>query len=262
MIVHLMIPGLTRAHVENERIDFGDAPPTVVADLTCTFPVSIEAVEATLLTGVAPAVHARWRSTDPLRAPLLDDPAVVHRRDDRVARARIDAPDDRAMLRRALDDVGALIATAREESRHVLVTSGPPHAATPQRIDWPEGIALEPLGGAAVSLAPLDAADRARLLRTSGVARVLDGDGLRSWHGPPVAAVVLAEPGWTFDAGAAACGRRDLDGTEDGAVVLAWGPPPDAWPRAVHDLRVGPTLAAHAGVALADAVDRPLRWPA
>lgn len=260
MIVHLMAPGLARADLDAVRTAHRDRNPAIVADLVCTCPVSIETVEATVVTGVDPAGHGRWRLDDPLEASLLRGGAVVHRRDDRIARARVDALDDPTIRRRALEGILALIEEALAETDRLILTTGPAFAPTPRVVDLADPGAWTGRGTMAVAESPLTPGARDALLGTPGVARVLEGDGLRSWHAPDVAALAVAEPGWTFVPGAAACGRRDLDETPDGAVVMAWGTGTVKWPRAVHDVRIAPTLASVAGVDLPGAVDDALPW--
>lgn len=257
MIVHLMAPGLCRRHLDADWLAFDDDAPTVHADLVCTFPATIDTVEATLLTGTEPATHGHWSPTAKLERPC-DTDGVEHLRDDRVARARCATPEDARAVREAVAGIGALVRTIRSRGADLIVTGGPAFAATPRRVACPEG--WHACGSMALRESAVDVETRAALLATPGIARVLDGDGLRSWHGLDVAHAAITEPGWTFTESASACGRRDLDGTDDGAVVLAWGPRPGSWPRAVHDLRIAPTLAAVAGCTLEGAVDGPLRW--
>jgi len=257
MIVHLMAPGLCRRHLDADWLELGNDTPSVRADLVCTFPATIETVEATLVTGTEPTLHGVW-SAERERERPCSEKGVEHLRDDRVARARCENPDDVRALREAVAGIGDLVRTVRDRCEQLIVSGGPAFASTPRRVEPPTGwIAC---GSMALCESEATADERSSLLATPGVARVLDGDGLRSWHGLPIAHAAIAEPGWTFTDQASACGRRDLDGTGDGAVVLAWGPRPDSWPRAVHDLRIAPTLARVVGCTLESAVDGPLRW--
>lgn len=257
MITHLMVPGLSRRHLDAAWLGNSVGDPAVTADLVCTFPATVATVEATLLTGVEPTLHRRWRDVAPIGTPLHGE-NFAHLRDDTLAEVlRSGSPGARSE-RAAVEAVGARIQALLESGGDLVVSGGPAFAPTPRRIDSP--IELEGLGSLAIAARDLDASERSKILSTAGVARILDGDGLRSWRGLPVAHAVVAEPGWSFTADARACGRRDLDGTDDGAVVLAWGCASDSWPRGVHDLRIAPTLAARAGIDLPAATDSPLRW--
>lgn len=255
MIAHLMVPGLARRHLDADWLDFRGDRPSHRADLVCTFPASIETVEATLLTGVEPATHGH-RGPEPVVVPWLEGcAAVAHRRDDRLSRARRLHGDAVEAQRDALRGIAELIDSVRSTADALIVTGGPAFGATPHHVDAPAGFTAY----GSIALGHASPPDPDAWLATPGIARVLTGDALRSWHGHDVGAALVAETGWSFAEGACACGRRDLDGTDDGAVLLGWNVGSRPWPRAVHDVRIAPTLATWAGTSIPGAVDKPLR---
>ena len=253
--MHCLVPGLARKHLDPRARPWLRRSPTVAADLVCTFPASIETVEATLLTGREPRMHARWQPAG--QAPEAPADAIEHHRDDRLLDAR--RAEDADAVERALRALADQVDAWRDAGHDVVVSGGPSFAPAPRRVVGPAAPDFE-LGSLAVLDAPPSASERDAWLATPGVAQVLSGDALQSWRAPAVGSVLVAEPGWRFGEESLVCGRRDLDGTPDGAILLAWNPDPARWPRAIHDLRVGPTLAARADHALPDAIDSPLPW--
>ncbi|HKK71739.1 MAG TPA: hypothetical protein VKA86_11020 [Candidatus Krumholzibacteria bacterium] len=258
---HLMVPGLARRHLDTGwlRVTVDD-PPDRRAELVATFPFSIASLEATLLTGRTPREHGRLHVSDHFGGERVDATgAVEHEVDDAIARALLVDGFGSEAERKASVQVNAHIVRLRSSGVPVVITGGPAFARV-DRMPALERAAICSGGAmAAVDRAP-GPAERAALLATPGVERLLEGDGLRSWHGPDLPAVLVAEPGWSFTEGRAAVGHREIDDDRDAAVVLAWGAGDGPWPAAVHDLRVAPTLARVAGIEDFEATDGPLPW--
>lgn len=258
---HLMVPGLARRHLDTGWLRVtADDPPDRRSDLVATFPFSVATVEATLLTGRTPREHRRLFDDDPLAAPRVDAVgAVEHTVDLDLAHALQSEGFDSDSERDALGAVSERIARLRAAGVALLVTGAPAFGRVDAIVELEvAGLAAS---GAMAGLGHVpDAAERAGLLATPGVERILTGEGLRSWHGPDLPAVLVAEPGWSFTRTRAAVGRREVDEEGHTPVVLAWGAPGRAWPAAVHDVRVAPTLAHLAGIDGFEASDERLPW--
>lgn len=258
---HLMVPGLARRHLDTGWLRVtADDPPDRRSDLVATFPFSVATVEATLLTGRTPREHGRLFDDDPLAAPRVDAVgAVEHTVDLDLAHALTTADRRSDAERNALIALDERIVALRAAGGPLFVTGAPALGRVQGRVDLDvDGLV------ASGSMARLDhrpdGAERAALLATPGVERILTGDGLRSWHGPDLPAVLVAETGWAFDGGRAAFGRREVDDEGDTPVILAWGTSGRPWPAAVHDLRVAPTLARAAGIEDFETSDEGLPW--
>ena len=260
-IRHLMVPGLSRRHLRAWRLIGMPFPaPDVEADLVCTFPFSLETVETTLLTGVEPIEHGRSFVSDACTLPKVD--AIVdHARDETLALALVDQGFGSTAETHALSAVARRIESLLGPDTRVIVSGGPAFHRVLREVDpgiLPAGSrcsgSMARLGG------PSDDAAYARLLGTDGVERILRADALGSWRAPAGEPVLVLESDAGFGSVRATWGRRDLDGTDDGAVVLVWGAAPGRWPQAVHDHRIAPTLAAGARADWPTATDGPLLW--
>lgn len=282
-IVHLMVPGLARRHLTGILAHgaLQERPPGRCVDLVVSFPATIANAQATQLTGRGARSRGSIAHTvlSPGPAELAGRPGAIEVREDLVvstahgpihvlltdlARALEGAGPHSADERGALLGLDAQILAALAITPNLVVTGGPAFQPVTEVValapHWSGRARLE--GALAYFGRKLDAAARAEILGLRGVERLLEGAALESWSAPAdVGCIALAEPGWTFVPARAAAGHREIFSSADVPVLLAWGPSAAArWPLAVHDHRVGPTLAAAGGTTAVDCDDEALPW--
>lgn len=259
---HLMIPGLSAAHLDQDRLSaFRDFVPRQRTHLVCSFPPTISAVETTLCTGVPPVQHGVLFPDEAASVPDQLGP-----RHDRLDHLLEDAGSGFAELDGALREV--LGSVTREE---LLIVSGAPIPTRPHRIidgtpEAPEGFRIR-LDDAFALCTPdrpdaeLPSAVIDTWLLTPGIERVLApvDESAAAWMAPRDRGwILVAEPGWGFREAPALYGHREPE-RGSGGVLLAFGPEwPLGWPDSVHDWRVAPTLLAACGESWDACFDRPL----
>jgi hypothetical protein len=231
---HLMVPGLSMEAAT--RCGLNDTA-TRVARMVSSFPATLAAQQATLLTGSPPSEHGVLFAEDTSRLPALIEP--WHAIDD-------------SLLRGGSIEAVKLSILDAAESVDVLLVSGCPIGEAVDRIvhpavSAPDGFRIT-VEDVFVLCEPTDP-DRAlpqlvidEWLRTPGIERILApaAESAGAWMAPSDRGwILVAERGWSFRKTAEAVGRTD--GTDP--VLLAFGRPwPAAWPTSVHDWRVAPTL--------------------
>lgn len=280
-VVHVHVPGLVRRHVEHwlHRTSPVLRAPDRRSDLVLTFPPTIANVQWTMITGQSAdrrgtLVHETVPPGDRdfgeggtllVRSFDVELPAhaVVHALVldlfDAIRRSGVEQDDEWAALHR----IGMGLATILEGGHDLLVTGGPSLQRARRRVELPTSLTEVARLEGALAIVPrvLIGGERDACLCAMGVERVLQGEALTSWGAPAaVGAILIAEPGWSFEAGEFTFGRREIADPDDTPVVLAWGGSGTPWPTAVHDHRIGPTLAEASGRQLEGADDEALPW--
>jgi len=262
---------------------------TRTARLELGFPALPDAVAATLRSGQTPAVHGILGEDAAALAPeWMREFAGTHGGDalrvtaeaEEARRFWHDAGDpallvlrDRGLvatlLRGGTPDLAALDARVAAwlgaDADLALVAGGP--ALSPVHRVVPLGPRLAELLDDGVTwraesaLARIEGGDptalRDGLVGIAGVERVLGPSALHLLQATPAGSpvsFVVAEPGVSFTPGARGVGHLD----PAASPVLLGAGSVGKWPRAVHDLRVAPTLAAALGRPLDGFADSPL----
>lgn len=247
---HFMIPGLSFEEADRCGLTSVAARST---QLVSSFPATLAAQEATLLTGTPPSAHGVLFPGEDARRPLLIEP--WHERDDSLL-------GDHSTL----DLRDRILAEADQVD--LLLVSGCPNGTPTARIVDPSPVA--PAGFSlrlddTFALCSPDEPDRPlppgvmdSWLAIPGIERVLapSAESAGAWMAPADRGwILVAEQGWAFRAAMQTFGR--LDGPA--GVLLAFGRPwPVDWPAGVHDWRVAPTILELAGQDASDCFDRPL----
>jgi hypothetical protein len=248
---HLMVPDLDLETVERAGLA---SRAERCARLVSSFPSTVAAQEATLLTGSPPATHGVLFAGEAPRIPRLIE----------SWHERVDGLTDGGRI----EEIRARILESAEKADVLLVSGCPvgdavervvePVPAAPDglRLQLEDAFALCELAteGTAVPQGLID-----EWLRTPGIERVLapSAESAGAWMAPPDRGwILVAERGWAFRPCARAFGRID---PRRSPVLLAFGEPWAApWPASVHDWRVAPTVLALAGADPSGCADAPL----
>ena len=287
-VVHLMVPGLARRHLPilSALAALRERRPDTVASLVCSFPATVAGVEASLLAGAPGVVTGDLPRTPRAAGPvalggvdgvaavapdldLLGGASVAHLRWEGLLGALREEGEGGDREIEALTALDHRLRIALEHHDRVLLSGGPALQPVRRRVQLPPGgpdprgrwtagaIAVIPGGGTEAQGAWLE-----DCLRIDGVERRLEGRALELWGAPAsLGTALLAEADASFDAGRVAEGHREVLDPGRTPVLLAWGRSGSrAWPAAVHDWRIGPTLLAAAGLEAARRHDAPLPW--
>jgi hypothetical protein len=255
---HLFVPGMGSAHLDGDWLRALDRHPIRrCARLVHAFGFSTAAVETTLRTGYPPRVHGVLFPGDLPRVPdLLGE---IHQRNDSLLSESSRSVQVR-LLNAILDDL------LQRPGDLVLVSSGPELRSSHRVAELPrsaiDGSGLRvrthdhfALCESVSSGAAMTPELRDELLRTRGVARVLDPteESAGAWMAPADRGwILMAEPDWSFD-------HPRPGGSPGGPLLLAFGPEwKRRWPDSVHDWRVAPTLLRALGRPAAASFDEPL----
>jgi hypothetical protein len=213
-----------------------------------SFPATIAAQEATLLTGTPPSVHGVLFDGEEPHVPILI--GEWHERVDAGDMADLEA---RILAEAAGADL-LLVSGCPVGDRVERVIDPVPGAPDGFRLHLDDSFALCEPAEARVPAEVVDA-----WLRTPGIERVLApaAESAGAWGAPSGRGwILVAERGWAFRESRVAFGR--IDPAFD-PVLLAFGPAwSTPWPAAVHDWRIAPTLLAAVGESTDGCFDTPL----
>lgn len=280
-VVHVFVPGLARRHLDGVlgAGALAALPARRRADLVLGFPATIANVQRTMLSGRS----ARSRGAldhEPLRDGVaaiagvtvacilsLDDAipgeGIVHLPVFELLGAISEHGPGSAAEHAAIGHLHESLQRILAEDHDTVLASGPPLQHVQRQIVAPPWLGELARFEGALAFVPraLEPIERDECLGTAGIERVLQAEALSSWGVDPHAGtIVLAEPGWSFVAGGMTYGHREIADPLDTPVLIGWGGTGTAWPTAVHDCRIGPTLARAAGLTPMQADDEPLPW--
>lgn len=280
-VVHVFVPGLARRHLDGVLGAgvLAALPARRRSDLILGFPATTANVQRTMLSGRS----ARSRGAldhEPLRDGVttiagvteacilsLDDAipgeGIVHLPVFELLGAIAEHGPGSAAERAAIGHIDASLRRILAGNHDTILTGGPPLQRVQQQIVAPSWLAEIVRFEGALAFVPraLESFERNECLATAGIERVLQGEALSSWGvAPDAGAIVLAEPGWSFVPAGITYGHREIAEPLETPVLLGWGGTGAAWPTAVHDYRIGPTLARAAGLTRVQADDEPLPW--
>lgn len=282
-VVHLMVPGLARRHLDGLLAHgvLAQHPPQRRADLVVSFPATCANVEATLLSGrtalgrgtvarvgLGPGTHALAGIANGVEVGTEPGPATrdraLHRVLDGLQEALVLEGHGSTGERRALEELDRILGAFLVRAAALVLSGAPALQAVSRSVTLPEELRAACWTEGALAGLPAGVSPEMQeaLLRQVGVERVLQGEALESWGAPAGAgAIVLAEPGASFTPGHAANGHREILDPDQTPVFLAWGVrTAAAWPPAVHDYRVGPTLTAALGLRSPEGDSAALPW--
>lgn len=299
-LLTLFVPGLAARHVDGGALSsLREHPPRQRARLVPPFPPLRACVRASVAAGTPPLHHGICLEEDgPLPAELdllrrasettgiaLRSTPVEGRADVEAAIAGFDGilrlefgSLEQALRRegsgspaeqRAIVELDGVIAGILPLAGSKILVHGsaamlPVHARLDAaeilggqglRVRAEEGVAW--IEGGPERLGP---GWRDRILAHEGVERILGGRGLELHLAPPARGwAVVCERGWTFGTGRTRPSPADTD-PPDAPAVLGWGAEDAVWPAAVHDHRLGPTLAGAVGSPVEKSFDHPLSF--
>jgi hypothetical protein len=280
-VVHVFVPGLVRRHLDGVLGAgvLAAIPARRRADLILGFPATIANVQRTMLSGRS----ARSRGAldhEPLRDGVtaiagvteafvlslddaMPDEGIVHLPVFDLLGAIAEYGPGSTAERAAIGHIDDSLQRILAGDHDTILASGPPLQRAQKQIVAPSWLAEIARFEGALAFVPraLESSERDACLGTEGIERVLQGGALSSWGvAPDAGAIVLAEPGWSFVTAGITYGHREIADPLDTPVLLGWGGTGGAWPTAVHDYRIGPTLARAAGLTLVQADAEPLPW--
>lgn len=251
---HLMVPGLTATGIDHGALGGLLDSESPRARLVSSFPAALPVQEMTLRTGAPPSVHGVLFEGESPRVPCLIDP--WHERLDLL----MEGAGSAALERRLRDEL---------DRNDLLILSGCPVPEPARRIVQPTPMApdgfrlrfedtfvlCEPLeGGLTLPRTTMDA-----WLRTNGIERVLapSPESAGAWMAPADRGwILVASPDWAFREAGPVFGHME---PREAPVLLALGRAwPSAWPGAIHDWRVAPTVLAAAGADPSACFDAPI----
>ena len=195
---HLMVPGLSSADIERGALRGLIDSGTSRARLVSSFPPTVAAQEATLLTGAPPSHHGVLFPDDAPRVPSLID-AWHERLDTLVDGGGFEVLEP--TLRKAVDEAEVvLVSGCPTTGRPEWVVDPVPAAPHGFRLRLDDTFALcEPVAGS--QTLPEGFVDAC--LRTPGIERVLapTPESAGAWMAPPDRGwILVAEQGWAFRA--------------------------------------------------------------
>jgi len=253
-IRHLMVTGLSTVDLDQGALRRLLDQNSSRARLVSSFPATVAAQEATLLTGAPPVMHGVLFAGEATRMPSLI--GAWHTRIDMLVEGRsFDELEERLRDELGRADL-VLVSGCPTGDRTVRVVDPLPVAPAGFRLRIDDTFILCEAVEGGTSLPP-GAVDE--WLRTPGIERVLapSAESSGAWMGPVDRGwILVAERGWAFRETTFAFGRID---PQRPGVLLALGRRwPAAWPEAVHDWRIAPTILAAAGEDAGQCNDTPI----